>query len=277
MNFCEREPSRDEETASVQSDRSGSEAMPLLRIPTADAPEGEWLSLIPLDDLPPLPERGQGYCLEPITGVCMVLLICVGLISVTVGSAVTLMKEKRFMAWMLIGLISTFASLALSSMAFILLAGAGEVRRTPKTCYPIPEEVALRLLRNEELDGLRNIPGKAEGSTYCIRCLVWRQKTRRGGSTHHCNTCQRCVTGFDHHCGVFGRCIVNGNMKCFIILITMFALGVMTTGVALIGCGDDEPTYVVNGPKTPYYESNFGSTLPPLLGFGTTLSPTLLL
>merc|ERR1712032_496209 len=97
-----------------------------------------------------------------------------------------------------------------------------------RTCYPIPGEVLQRLVAGQSLDGMKNVNG-SDGSTYCVRCLVWRPPSHELGKAHHCNTCQRCVTGFDHHCGVFGRCIVDGNMPCFYAVIAMFFLGAVTS------------------------------------------------
>merc|ERR1712159_834688 len=151
------------------------------------------------------------------------------------------MADKN-LAKILTGMIWTWAFLALGSMFFILCGRAGEIPRSSETCYPIPEEVAKRLMARKTLDGLRNIQGDEAGSSYCIRCLVWRRKSFGDTKSvlHHCQTCQRFVSGFDHHCGVFGRCIVAANMSCFVTMITMFFFALITTGVAVIGSGDPE-------------------------------------
>lgn len=71
--------------------------------------------------------------------------------------------------------------------------------------------------------------------SYCVRCLVWRQRHER---VHHCSICQRCVFDFDHHCGVFGRCIAGhgfrGNMGYFKIIIGTGTVGVLTAVAAVV-------------------------------------------
>jgi len=224
-----------------ESSVSNTSAEPLLRIPTLEASPDEWASAIPLSDFPPMPSRGTGYCVEPICGIVLVGTITVMLVSITTSLAVSSVKDQAT-AYVLCAFIWTWAVLAVSSLFFILYAGAGEIKRSPSTSYPIPEIVAQRLLEKKSIADLGNIQ-MGEGLTrnsYCIRCLVWRRTTLTSGESHHCNTCQRCVTGFDHHCGVFGRCIVDANMKCFVTLIAMFFFGLVTAGVALIGSANHD-------------------------------------
>lgn len=120
----------------------------------------------------------------------------------------------------------------------------GVVKRSPETCFPLPDAVAERLHNGHSLEGMANI---IEGNhVYCIRCLVWRPEADppdacsqccedaddQSEATHHCATCQRCVTNFDHHCGVFGRCIAgtrcSGNMLYFNVIILMAVAGFIT-------------------------------------------------
>merc|ERR1740121_370473 len=90
------------------------------------------------------------------------------------------------------------------------------------------------------LDNLQNVQGPF-GSSYCVRCLIWRPGGVETGPSHHCNICQRCVTGFDHHCNVFGRCITNANMPCFYTLIAMLIVGVLTAAIAITSDTSDSP------------------------------------
>lgn len=139
----------------------------------------------------------------------------------------------------LLALIWAEAAAAVLSTLYILFAGAGVIKRRPSTCYPIPPEVEELLCSGQTTEGLDNIKGNGRtgmlNGSYCVRCLVWRLEDQKA---HHCNTCQRCVTGFDHHCGVFGRCIVAGNMMCFLCLIIMLFAGGITVLIAV--ASDDD-------------------------------------
>merc|ERR1719422_1782558 len=140
-------------------------------------------------------------------------------------------------------LIIAEAVVAVLCTSYLLFAGAGVVRRSTSTCYPIPAEVESRLKEGLNLDGMKNVPGPSGSrsrGTYCVRCLVWRPP-KEDGKVHHCQVCQRCVRGFDHHCGVFGRCIVRGNMPCFFTLIAMMFAGMGTTMVAVTASVGSEP------------------------------------
>ncbi|CAK0883341.1 unnamed protein product, partial [Prorocentrum cordatum] len=112
----------------------------------------------------------------------------------------------------LMALIWAEVAVAWASCACVLFVEAGQVRRGPGTCYPIPPAVAqqLRTRASGSVRGLRNVAGPG-GSSYCVRCLVWRPEVDRPARNHHCGVCQRCYSGFDHHCCVLGRCIVAGN------------------------------------------------------------------
>eukprot|EP00928_Gymnodinium_smaydae_P025931 TRINITY_DN20514_c0_g1_i1.p1 TRINITY_DN20514_c0_g1~~TRINITY_DN20514_c0_g1_i1.p1 ORF type:complete len:234 (+),score=37.72 TRINITY_DN20514_c0_g1_i1:63-764(+) len=192
---------------------------------------------IPLSALPPLPARGTGYWTEPLMGVCVVGMMSFMLVGATHSVATVETVSHTSLARILVVLIWSEAGVAAACVAFLLFAGAGEIKRTPKTCYPIPAEVEQKLLAGEILDGLQNPRGPHGSKTlgsYCVRCLVWRPPaTPEEPAPHHCKVCGRCVTGFDHHCGVFGRCIVAGNMPCFVALIAMLFCGMLTAMVAM--------------------------------------------
>jgi len=202
---------------------------------------------IPIAELPPLPDRGSGYWQEPWLGVCVVSLMCVALVSIVTGVALSRLspaseagKEALIVTKAMLALIWVEALVAVLSTLYIVFGGAGVIQRSPDTCYPIPREVLDQLRGRGDTQLLHNNiksdgqPALPDG-TYCVRCLVWRPTS---GIVHHCSVCQRCVTGFDHHCGVFGRCIVEGNMKCFKATISMAVAGFITVLVT-VASGDE--------------------------------------
>mmetsp|Transcript_120796 Transcript_120796/g.352849 ORF Transcript_120796/g.352849 Transcript_120796/m.352849 type:complete len:242 (+) Transcript_120796:77-802(+) len=210
---------------------------PYLPLPGAEASFEEWASAHPLKDLPPLPSRTVGYWTEPWCGIVTVSGISALLISLTTGSVDAEVTVDQSVCGLLVTAIWSWAGIALICTAYIIFGRAGEIRRCPAACYPIPGEVAQRLVSLQSLEGLQNVNGP-EGRTYCVRCLVWRPPPKVAGRSHHCNICQRCVTGFDHHCGVFGRCIVDGNMPCFYLVMAMFFLGTVTSiGALMVSSG----------------------------------------
>jgi len=127
-----------------------------------------------------------------------------------------------------LGAIYAEAITAIICLLGLMWGDPGTIKRTPDNCFPLPDLVADRLRNGRSLDGVGNV--HEDGRVFCIRCCVWRPDD--GGETHHCGTCQRCVTDFDHHCGVFGRCIAGegcgGNMGYFKGLILMGVVGCAT-------------------------------------------------
>ncbi|CAK0870346.1 unnamed protein product [Prorocentrum cordatum] len=205
---------------------------------------------IPVEELPALPARDAGYYTEPCCGICIVLVLSIlfSLVVTSVRSAVVdderASSDEKYIANVCVMAVFAEASTAVLMLLYLLFASSGVIRRSPKTCYPIPPTVEDLLRRGESLEALQshgeggNIKGEAlkkdrpdmpDGS-YCVRCLVWRPNA---ADVHHCRTCGRCVVGFDHHCGVLGRCIVRRNMPCFSTLVVMLFAGPVTAMVAM--------------------------------------------
>jgi hypothetical protein len=163
------------------------------------------------------------------------------------------------------------SAVALGMLAGLMFGDPGVVKRTDSNVRPLPDIMAGALADGNLSWG--NKSNIRDGDRiFCVRCLLWRdasapldscaRATQRlpfrslwgpssgvsrsddgvhwcATTTHHCSTCQRCVRHFDHHCVVFGRCIagrgLQGNLKYFIGIISMAAIGVFTTGsVALV-------------------------------------------
>ena len=199
-----------------------------------------------LSDLPPLPKpnlsemRSQALCGN---------LLVLSLITIFCGltNAIALWGPSAHTGaawWVVFVAIWGQTAIALVCLLAIMWADPGTVRRSEATCFPVPDAVAEKLRRGESLATIGNIT--RDGRTYCVRCLVWRPNDggRSGGRagsslTHHCQTCNRCVTEFDHHCGVFGRCIAGkcefkGNMWAFRLILVMAASGAITCGAAVL-------------------------------------------
>lgn len=196
---------------------------------------------IPMSDFPPLPNRSSKYWIEPFCGIAVVATFSGMIIGLTTSTQATMPttigKRATVLVWV-------WATVAAACCAHLILLAPGTVKRSPRTCYPIPAKVEDRLLAGKGLKGLGNIsgpPGSRRLGTYCVRCMVWRPPSRIAGKSHHCSTCQRCVVGFDHHCGVFGRCIVAGNLLAFYIMIGMLPAGMATGMIAVMSAGDPHP------------------------------------
>lgn len=222
--------------------------------------EPDWPTVFPVWSLPPLPPRSAKYYMQPWLGISLVVVICSVLLglgtmaansSPPVGQVATLSWFLVYSGWLQSG-IAAFC------VAYLLFGNKGEIERRHHTCYPIPDSAAQSLLYGSPGHLKRNVDG-INGNSYCVRCLVWRPgHINDGGPGHHCNTCQRCVVGFDHHCGVFGRCITSANMPCFYVMIAMLFTGIATTGLCL---ALNSSAMSIFSPATPSY-SGYRPVLP---------------
>lgn len=177
--------------------------------------------------LPPLLERATNYFVgPPIAAAVVFLLILDGVgVPVAVGSSTTVVPVVSDYIVPIMGLSAILAVLAL---AFILVGPTGEIRRSPQSCYPVPDRARDIVWGRTTEEVHSNICG-LDGQTYCTRCFVWRPS-----GSHHCRVCQRCVSGFDHHCSFFGRCITARNMICFQLIIGLLFLAFAAQALTLM-------------------------------------------
>ena len=149
--------------------------------------------------LPPLPE--QDLCqmrAEACCGNSLVLFLIFLFVAPMQAFANAARDDLTMLQRIWIFFIYAEAATAIFCLLGLMWDDPGTVKRTPENCFPQPDIVADRLARGQSLDNVGNMGGD-DGRVFCIRCLVWRPDD---ANTHHCSTCQRCVTEFDHHCGV---------------------------------------------------------------------------
>ena len=117
-----------------------------------DSPEN-WSRI---HSLPPLPERHIWTMRrESAVGCTLVLILVSLLVSLTQGVALAPGDAApRGLIWAALVLIYTEAAVALVCLLGLLFGNPGELKRSPQTCFPMPEPVADRLSRGESLDGL---------------------------------------------------------------------------------------------------------------------------
>ncbi|CAL1164670.1 unnamed protein product [Cladocopium goreaui] len=182
---------------------------------------------LPMELLPLLLERATNYFVgPPIAAAVVFLLILDGVgVPVAVGSSTTVVPVVSDYIVPIMGLSAILAVLAL---AFILVGPTGEIRRSPQSCYPVPDRARDIVWGRTTEEVHSNICG-LDGQTYCTRCFVWRPS-----GSHHCRVCQRCVSGFDHHCSFFGRCITARNMICFQLIIGLLFLAFAAQALTLM-------------------------------------------
>ena len=105
------------------------------------------------------------------TLVCILISLLVGL---TQGVALDPGAETpRAVFWAALVLIYGEAGIASFCLLGLMFGNPGVIKRTPQTCFPIPDAVADRLAQGLPLDDLRNLA--SNGRTYCVRCHVWRR------------------------------------------------------------------------------------------------------
>ena len=167
--------------------------------------------------LPPLPEpRRALLCRERLAGVAVVGSIN-GVLHVAARVAHHGYGFGYAPLWDVLLAIGTYETVfAFLALLAIHLVDAGVIRRSADRCLPLPPELAgvvKRLGRGRALVGVSN-PTRDDGSSYCVRCFVWRRPPRsspsgleslgarctgdmtpRSLSGHHCSTCGVCVEG----------------------------------------------------------------------------------
>ena len=117
--------------------------------------------------LPALPERHvwtmRGEAVVGCTLVCLLISLLVGLtqgVALAPGAA-----TQGPLLWTALALIYAEAAVAVGCLIGLMFGNPGEVKRSPQSCFPMPESVADRLSQGEPLDGLSNF--SSDGHTYC--------------------------------------------------------------------------------------------------------------
>ena len=148
--------------------------------------------------LPGYPEPGsRERLLGSIGSTGQIVCIVASLVGLTHGVALVVGDLPPLAWWICLVMVYTEGSCALLLLAMILCGGAGEIERSPETCFPVPHQVLSAL---EAGQNPSNIEDPLNERSYCVRCYVWRNDRGPAGlRPHHCRVCQRCVADFDHH------------------------------------------------------------------------------
>eukprot|EP00747_Dinoflagellata_sp_TGD_P219096 gnl/TRDRNA2_/TRDRNA2_91266_c0_seq1.p1 gnl/TRDRNA2_/TRDRNA2_91266_c0~~gnl/TRDRNA2_/TRDRNA2_91266_c0_seq1.p1 ORF type:complete len:259 (+),score=37.95 gnl/TRDRNA2_/TRDRNA2_91266_c0_seq1:25-801(+) len=177
-----------------------------------------------IDQLPPAPERDPWAQFEvSCQGVACVLAAIVGELYLLHQLSQTALEQLPFERRALMMLNGSLAIIAVVCVACIPWVDPGVIRRSPETCFPLPDAVSEKLLKGNMV--MANV---VDGNmSFCVRCFVWRPH-----GSHHCNECKTCVRDFDHHCDVFGRCIAGdgwfrGNLGIFRVLMSCLLVSVI--------------------------------------------------
>ena len=191
-----------------------------------------------LNDLPPLPTPDRQTMRSQAASGCTVVLMLIAVLAGlphSVGNNYGGPWEHGNFRLRQLGLVALYieAFFAILCLLGIMWGDPGVLKRSPETCFPLPQNIAEKLRQKQSLAGLENV---YEGQhVFCVRCCIWRPDSSPPlyrDNTHHCSTCQRCVADFDHHCGVFGRCIAGkgwqGNMGYFKGILMMMFFGLIT-------------------------------------------------
>ena len=59
-------------------------------------------------------------------------------------------------------------------------------------------------------------------------------KYNRPAKASHCNTCQKCVNGWDHHCVALNNCVGRRNLRPFVAFLVVSSLTSGLTGLTAI-------------------------------------------
>merc|ERR1719336_3274015 len=114
-------------------------------------------SSVPMAGLPALPQRAARYYLEPWIGAGTVFILT----CILVGIPTRFIPEVKnpIERFVVLPMIWIAGALAILGPAGILLSGAGEIKRTPATCYPVPEEVVEQLRVHDPQGRMPNVSG----------------------------------------------------------------------------------------------------------------------
>eukprot|EP01084_Bolivina_argentea_P205598 351190_1 len=103
---------------------------------------GPMTGRIPLRDLPSLPPRAQGWYAEPFCGICVVTVFCLMFIGIAHGARSSekgdsaAAKDEGWLATIPLYLVWAEALVATLCVMYLLLGGAGTIRRSEMTCFP---------------------------------------------------------------------------------------------------------------------------------------------
>jgi len=70
--------------------------------------------------------------------------------------------------------------------------------------------------------------GEVDPGNFCRTCRLWY----KGKHRWHCNSCNKCVVGFDHHCPYLGACIGSNNYGYFAAMLLTY-LFTMSMGLGM--------------------------------------------